>query len=439
MNALRNLPKVDKIISLKLFKNLNKTIVTQISRQQIEILREQIKTGQINSIDEEKLINDILNEYKQKTTSSLKPLINATGVILHTNLGRAVLSEEIFLNTKDIACSYSNLEFDTQTGKRGQRYTHVSKLFKVLLNCEDVLVVNNNAAAVYLVLNTFAKNKQVIVSRGELVEIGGSFRVSEVMKQSGAKLKEVGTTNKTKLSDYENAISTKTAMLLKVHKSNFVIKGFSEEVSPHDLINLSKKYNLIDYYDVGGAYLDGFHDDELDLRKILKSNPSLVSFSGDKLFGSIQAGIIVGKSKLIKQLKQNQLLRMFRVDKITLSLLEASLQAYLKQDFKQIPTLQLIQRSEQELRNMALSVSKDLPKDSHEIINTTTFVGGGTMPDKTFSSIALHIKGDAKKLQKKFRESGVVGRIENEKFLLDFKSILKKDLNLLKSILKELS
>ncbi len=439
MNLFKKLPKVDKIISNKEFENLNKTLLTNITREQIELLRQDIKDKKIDFIDEQKLINDVFDIYKNKTKSSLKPLINATGVILHTNLGRAVISEEAFKKAKDIACGYSNLEFDLRTGKRGQRYTHVKNLFKTILDTEDVLVVNNNASAVYLILNTFAKDKKVIVSRGELVEIGGSFRVSEVMKQSGARLKEVGTTNKTKLSDYENAIGKKTAMLLKVHKSNFIIKGFSQEVSLSEIVELSKKHNLIDYYDAGGASLFDFKDDELDLRKILKLNPSLVSFSGDKLFGSVQCGIIIGKNELIKKLKQNQLLRMFRVDKITLALLEATLQSYLSENLEQIPTLKLFSRSLEELKQIALFLSENLPKNSFEIIDTKTYMGGGTLPERLYPSIALHIKGEAEKMQVKFRKNGVIGRVECERFLLDLKSVLDTDLQKLKSVLEDLS
>ncbi len=227
---------------------------------------------------------------------------------------------------------------------------------------------------------------------------------------------------------------------MKVHKSNFAIKGFSEEVCLEQIVGLAKKHNLLDYYDAGGSYIGefGLNDKELDLHKILSQNPSLVSFSGDKLFGSVQAGIIVGKKELIAKLKRNQLLRMFRVDKVTLGILEATIKAYIDGEFEKIPTIHLMKRSLDELEKMALQVSKNLPKDSYEIVKTKTYVGGGTMPDKTFPSLALAIKGDAKKLQRFFRDKKIIGRIEQERFLLDFKSILDKDLAILQNVLEEI-
>lgn len=440
INLLKQLPKIDKLVANEAFSGLNKTLITKISRDLIASLRENIKAQKIDDINQKAIIFEILQKYHEFTKSSLIPLINATGVILHTNLGRSPLHVEVFERVKNIACGYSNLEFNMQNGKRGERYKHVSSLLCTLLGTQDALIVNNNASAVFLILNTFAKGKNVVLSRGELVEIGGSFRVPEVMRESGAKLKEIGTTNKTKLKDYKKAISKKTSMLMKVHKSNFSIKGFSEEVSLKDIISLAKKEKLIDYYDAGGAYVGdlGLNESELGLDKILKLKPSLVSFSGDKLFGSVQAGIIIGDKKLIKKLKQNQLLRMFRVDKITLSLLEATIKAYLEDKTKFIPTLNLLKAKEEDLNALCLHVSRDLPKNSYQIIKTSSFIGGGTMPEKSIPSIALHVKGNPEKLQELFRKNGIIGRIEKEKFLLDFRSILPKNITPLIKILKEI-
>ncbi len=437
MKALRKLPKVDKIVAHEAFVGLSKTLITSIIREALQELREDILSERKSEVNEKEIIFNALNQYHQKIKLSLTPLINATGVVLHTNLGRAVLSEEIFEEAKKVSCGYCNLEFDEKSGKRGERYEHIAEQFRTLLGAEDVLVVNNNASAVFLVLNTFAKGKKAIVSRGELVEIGGSFRVPDVMRQSGCILKEVGTTNKTKLKDYKKAIDKKTALLMKVHKSNFAIKGFTQSVGFEQISHLAQKKGLVDYYDVGGAYVKGFgvKQKDLDLRKILEFNPSLVSFSGDKLFGSIQAGIIVGKKKYIDVLKQNQLLRMFRVDKVTLSLLEASIKAYLEDKLYKIPTLTLLKRSKEDLKVLC----EEVMTPNCEIVETASYVGGGTMPDKAIESLALHVKGDAIKLQNEFRKNGVIGRIENDRFLLDFRSVLQKDLTSLKTVIKRLA
>ncbi len=442
MNLLQKLPKIDKLLSMSCFEGLNVELLTSIARAYVDELRSDILSNKITSLDENAITDEILRIYKEKTSSSLQPLINATGVIIHTNLGRCPLSEEIFEKAKKISCGYSNLEFDMKSGKRGERYEHVRKQLCALLDVEDVLVVNNNASAVFLVLNSLAKGKNAIVSRGELVEIGGNFRIPDVMRQSGVKLKEVGTTNKTKLSDYENSIGKKTALLMKVHRSNFSQSGFTQTTSYEELIALAKKKDLIDYIDVGGAYVESLpksiSDVELDLKQILKLKPSLVSFSGDKLLGSVQCGIIVGKKKLIKKLKQNQLLRMLRVDKITLCLLEETIKAYLEGKTELLPLFELLRRDEEKLKQICLDVQKLLPKNSCEVVKTSSFVGGGTMPDKLLPSYALYIKGDAKTLQEKFRKAGIIGRIDKERFLCDVKSIQEKELAEFSEKLKEL-
>jgi len=318
----------------------------------------------------------------------------------------------------------------------------VSTHLKELLGVEDVLVVNNNASAVFLILNTFAKNQEVVVSRGELVEIGGSFRIPEVMKQSGAILNEVGATNKTKITDYENAINENTAMLMKVHQSNFSIEGFSEAVAYEDLKQLATQNNLLDYYDLGSGYVPklpyNLGNREHSLSEILTCNPSLISFSGDKLFGSVQAGIIAGRADLIAKLKKNQLLRMLRVDKITLSLLEESIKAYLAEEYEQIPTLWLLFRSVEELAQRALHVKESVGKNSCEIVESETYMGGGTLPNRRFPTIALHVKGKATLLERKFRENHVIGRIENDHFLLDFRTILPSTEEKLSEIIKRI-
>ncbi len=442
MNRLRAIPKIDKLVNDEIFKDFNRKLLTKISKLKIDKLRKKLIDDKNASIDEESLKNEIKNSYEKIFAPSLKPLINATGVILHTNMGRSLIDEEILKRASSVICNYSNLEYDLQNGCRGERYEHVSNHLKELLGVEDVLVVNNNASAVFLVLNTFAKNKEVVVSRGELVEIGGSFRIPEVMSQSGAVLKEVGATNKTKQSDYENAINENTAMLMKVHQSNFTIEGFSEDVKYEEIKTLSEKNNLLDYYDLGSGYIPklpyNLSQREPSLPEILKLNPSLVSFSGDKLFGSVQAGIIAGKKELIDKLKKNQLLRMLRVDKITLSLLEETIKAYLKEEYELIPTLNMLFKDTNHLKRRALEFIKDLNDKDIKIIETSTFMGGGTLPNREFPSIALHVKGKAQVLEREFRKRLVIGRIEDDKFLLDFRTVLPKDEKKLKSIIKEI-
>lgn len=443
---LKSIPKVDKFITNKAFEDFSKSLITKISKEKIANLREDILQEKVSFIDENLLANEVLKEYEKITSSSLKSLINATGVIVHTNLGRSLLDKQTLQKAIQIATSYNNLEYDLQKGQRGERYEHITKSLKELLGCEDALVVNNNASAVFLILNTFCKNKEVVVSRGELVEIGGSFRVPEVMSQSGATLKEIGTTNKTHLRDYENAIYENTSMLMKVHKSNYEIVGFSSEVKFEDISKLAKEQNLIDYYDMGSGNIDelpfGLSKNEPSIKELMKLNPSLLSFSGDKLLGSVQAGIIVGKKELIEKIKKNQLLRMLRVDKITLALLEESINLYLKNELDKIPTLKMLNTPIEVLETRAKKVQKSLQNILKiEVLSTNTVVGGGTTPNKKIPTIALSLEFKdfkANKIEALLRENLIISRIENDKVLLDFRTILDEDLEKLENILKEI-
>ena len=445
MILLQSIPKVDKFIQKKAFENLSKKLITKISKDIIEQLRANILNQKITSIDEENLISTVLKEYKNITTPSLQTVINATGIIVHTNLGRSLISEQTFEKIKNIITSYTNLEYDLEKGKRGERYSHISKSTCELLGCEDVLIVNNNASAVFLILNTFAKNKKVAVSRGELVEIGGSFRVPDVMASSGAILKEIGTTNKTHLRDYENACNENTALLMKVHKSNYSIEGFTSEVSHEDIVKAAKENDVIDYYDMGSGHMIdlpyNLNQHEPSVLDIMKCDPSLISFSGDKLLGSIQAGIIIGKKKYIDELKKNQLLRMLRVDKITLAILEDTVTSLLLGNNEDIPTLKMLFTPLVDLKQRAKTLQNSI-KDicQSEILETSTVIGGGTTPNKKIPTIALSIKFTnckANTIEKLFRKHNIIGRIENDKFILDFRSIQECELSLLeKTIIK---
>ena len=429
MQNLRTLPQIDKILNHKPFKDYNKGILARISRELLNSIRSNLKDEEIN---EEKIYAQINKNYKAFEKKALKPLINATGIVMHTNLGRSVIDEKSWQRAKQIACSYSNLEYDLESGSRGNRYDYTGYLLSTLFGCEDALVVNNNASAVFLVLNTFGKGGRCVLSRGELVEIGGGFRVPEVMKESGAILAEVGTTNKTRLSDYENALDENTKMLVKVHRSNFDIVGFKQDTSLEEVASLAKERGIISYYDLGGGAVSHLAccDSEPVPQKLIKTGVDLLSFSGDKLFGSVQAGIILGKKELIAKLRKNQLLRMLRSDKITLALLASTVLSYLDKDYNSVPTVFLLSRSTSELKSVAKRINNSC-KNIASIIDTATFGGGGTLPNVKIQSVALAFR--AKKgqkienLERDFRQKGVIGRIENECFLLDLRSVLPSD------------
>ncbi|MFW3341480.1 L-seryl-tRNA(Sec) selenium transferase [Aliarcobacter butzleri] len=446
MSLLKSIPKVDKFTMNEAFEGLSRTLITKIAKKTLEELRNDILNNKIEKIDENTLINEVLDSYKDLTSPSLKSLINATGIIVHTNLGRSLLDEKSLTKAIKIATTYNNLEYDLKKGKRGERYEHITKSLQALTSCEDAIVVNNNASAVFLILNTFCKNKEVIVSRGELVEIGGSFRVPEVMNQSGAKLKEIGTTNKTHLRDYENAICEKTSMLMKVHKSNYSIEGFSSEVSFEEIVKIAQQNSLIDYFDMGSGHIIdlpyNLNKDEPSILDIMKYKPSLLSFSGDKLFGSVQAGIIIGKKELIAKIKKNQLLRMLRVDKITLALLEETLNSYLKNELDSIPTLKMLNTKIETLEQRANNLKEKCENFIKcEVIKTSTMVGGGTTPNKKIPTIALTLEYKnykANKLEEILRKNSIISRIEKDKVLLDFRTILESDCKKIEEILKNL-
>jgi L-seryl-tRNA(Ser) seleniumtransferase len=383
---------------------------------------------------------------------SLRKVINGTGTILHTNLGRALLSEESISHVVETSINYTNLEYDLENGTRGKRHDHVENIIKELTGAEAALVVNNNAAAVYFILNAFAKEKEVIVSRGELVEIGGSFRVSSIMEESGAKLVEVGTTNRTHLFDYENAIHEHTAMIMKVHTSNFIMKGFTSSVESETLIDLKKQYDHIIFYeDLGSGVLINLHDygigDEPVVSNRLKMGIDLVSFSGDKLLGGPQAGIIAGKKELINQLKRHQLARVLRVDKMTLAALEATLLHYLKGEaMSKIPTLNsimmdsnMIKKRVEAFKNKLLSDRDDFEISIREDVSR---IGGGTMPDvdlKTYVLSLKHKEIKTKDLEQllRTRTPAILSRIQQDELLLDFRTIRVEEENtLLEGLLK---
>ncbi len=445
MNLLKSLPKVDKFVNDKAFEACAKPLITAIAKDVINNTRTNILNKECENFTYDELIEQVLKQYNQINSPSLQKVINATGIIVHTNLGRSLINPESFDRVKEVATSYNNLEYSLKEGKRGERYSHIVDTLQALTGCEDAIVVNNNASAVFLILNTFAKNKEVVVSRGELVEIGGSFRVPEVMSQSGANLKEIGTTNKTHLRDYENAINENTSMLMKVHKSNYSIEGFTSEVLYEDIIKVANDNNVIDYYDMGSGHMIDLPYNldlaEPSLLKYMEHKPSLLSFSGDKLLGSVQAGIIVGKKELIAKIKKNQLLRMLRVDKITLALLEDNLTSYLKGEIEDIPTLKMLFEKTEVLEKRALALKENIQDLCKcEVIHTQSLIGGGTTPNKKIPTVALSLEYKnykPNKIEQLLRAKNLIVRIESEKVLIDFRSINESEIKEIETIIKE--
>jgi len=374
---------------------------------------------------------------------TIKRVINATGTILHTNLGRARLSKDAAQHMLETAVHYSNLEYQIEEGKRGSRHSHVEGVIKTLTGAEAAMVVNNNAAAVYLILKALAANQEVIVSRGQLVEIGGSFRISSIMEESGAHLVEIGTTNKTHLKDYEEAITEQTAMVLKVHTSNYKVIGFTKTVETEELATLAKQRGVIFYEDLGSGALYNFTKhgigDEPVVKEVLNKGADLVSFSGDKLLGGPQAGIIAGKKELIDQLKTHQLARVLRVDKMTLAALEGTLNEYVKGDrgVRNIPIIHelLLTQEEMKQRTEGFIAKLKSAADQYEVSFTESIgqVGGGTMPDVELPSYAAVIKHHtltAQELAEKLRKDSspsIIVRIQKDEVLIDLRSVSEEE------------
>ncbi|MCL2861534.1 MAG: L-seryl-tRNA(Sec) selenium transferase [Firmicutes bacterium] len=369
---LRQLPKVDdlqKIVFAKSVTNFPHALLTDAIREVISMVRSQITKGERNDMpDTLEFVQETLRVAASYLQCNLRSVINATGIVLHTNLGRSPLAKKVAEVVKQVAENYSTLEYNTLDGKRGSRYTAVDELICRLTGAEASMVVNNNAASVMLMLKALCESKEVIVSRGELVEIGGSFRVPDVMRESGAILKEVGTTNKTRASDYEKAIDkNKTAALLKVHTSNFKVIGFNEETTLEELSALGKKHNIPVLYDFGsGLFVDDAEEvgliDELTVKQAFASNIDLIAFSCDKLMGGPQGGIIAGKYELIERIKKHPLTRILRIDKLRLAALEATLRLYLDNEFakKEIPTLKMLSYTQDELKAKAKKLLKKI-------------------------------------------------------------------------------
>lgn len=451
-DTLRSIPPVHELQNHHQFSRIlveNQLDASQLTKQ-LKGAVDQIRLSIINGNwygalpGTDQFINEIFQLLKESVTKhfsyTLEKVINATGTILHTNLGRARLSDSAIQHVVDIARNYSNLEYKLKEGERGSRHSHVEELIKEITGAEAAMVVNNNAAAVYLVLRALAQHKEVIVSRGQLVEIGGSFRISTIMEESGAKLVEVGTTNKTHLYDYEKAVTSETAIVMKVHTSNFKVIGFSNSVESGDLISLSNNLeNVIFYEDLGSGVLYDFKKhgigEEPVVKEVIEKGADVVTFSGDKLLGGPQAGIIAGKKQIIDCLKKHQLARVVRVDKMTLAALEGTLIDYARGEkaMRDIPTIQNLLVSLDELderaKRFVTMLNKRTGHYETKIKQDVSQVGGGTMPDVTLPTkvVALkHITLSVEQLGRKLRtqsKPAVIGRIQMEEFILDLRTV----------------
>lgn len=438
---LRKIPKVDELLRHEKLSDLScqHTVLTETVREVIDALRQAILSGEEPCLEPQTICEQVILAVRKKTTMNLRPVINATGIVLHTNLGRAKLSSAAVAAIQSVAQDYNTLEYNLEKGSRGSRYAHVEQLISKLTGAEDAMVVNNNAAAVMLVLSTMAKGKEVVTSRGELVEIGGAFRVPEIMSQSGGTLVEVGTTNKTHPSDYINAVNENTGAFLKVHTSNFKIVGFSEEVSLEEMVHIGHERNIPVIYDLGSGAMIRLEDygilDEPNVLDAMKSGADIISFSGDKLLGGPQAGIIIGKREYIEAMKKNPLTRAFRIDKLTLAALEATLREYLdpQQALQNNPTLRMITAKMDTLEpkgRQLLACMEQVCDGSFSVQLTEDFgqVGGGSVPTQMIRSSVVavepkHVSLDL--LEKRLRELSlpIIARISKERLLLDVRTI----------------
>ena len=444
---LSKLPSVDECLKSSygekwLESYYRKTVLRSI-REVVDSRRKEILDGMTPDLSLDVIAADIEKTIKNHSSYRLRPLINASGVVIHTNLGRAILSDKAVDNIVLTARSYSNLEYEISKGKRGKRYSHIKDIIAELTGAEDSVVVNNNAAAVLICLDTFAKNREVIVSRGELVEIGGSFRIPEVMKSSGAILREVGTTNKTHMVDYENAVCGNTGLLLKVHQSNYKISGFTQEVSVPDLGKVGREFKIPVVSDLGSGCMIslrpyGVHD-EPTVREVIKEGADLVTFSGDKLLGGPQSGIIVGRKKLVQKIQQNPMMRAMRIDKMTFAALEATFMQYLDEEkaLKNIPTLRMLTESGEIIKKRAKKILNALKKSISdkavmEVQPDQSRAGGGSLPEADFPTFVVSIKPhnmSINALEKKLRlgDPTVIARIKEDILLIDARTILDRE------------
>jgi L-seryl-tRNA(Ser) seleniumtransferase len=443
---LRQIPSVDELLAqprlTALSKRVDRNLVVEVARAVLADLRARI-AGDGNwtavSLDAASVEELISLQVEKILSRSLQPVINATGVILHTNLGRAPLPETVVDEFRRSATQYSNLEYDLEAGARGKRDVHTAELLARLTGAESAIVVNNCAAAVLVTLAALARGGEVIVSRGELIEIGDGFRIPEIMEQSGAILREVGTTNRTHLADYENAINEKTRLLLRVHPSNFKVTGFTDKPSIDELVALSQRSGLPLVEDLGSGCLVDLSAcgvSEPTVRQSVEAGVSVVMFSGDKLLGGPQAGIIAGKKELVARVRRYPLFRALRVDKLTIAALEATLGAYLRAAWDEIPAMRMIRATPQELKrraeNFIRELRPELPLDEVEIEITdgASLAGGGSTPSQSLPTKLIRlasVRYSATKLEQRLRRApagvAVIARVEDDRLILDLRTV----------------
>src|SRR5947199_2706007 len=443
---LRQIPSVDELLAqprlAALSKRGDRNLVVEVARAVLADLRTRIAGDSnwtalgLNASTVEELIS---TEVERILSRSLQPVINATGVILHTNLGRAPLTETVVDEFRRTATQYSNLEYDLEAGARGKRDVHTEELLTRLTGAEAAIVVNNCAAAVLVTLAALARGGEVIVSRGELIEIGDGFRIPEIMEQSGAILREVGTTNRTRLSDYENAINEKTRLLLRVHPSNFKVTGFTDKPSLEELVALSQRRQIPLVEDLGSGCLVDLAEQgitEPTVRQSVEAGVGIVTFSGDKLLGGPQAGIIAGEKDLIARVRRHPLFRALRVDKLPIAALEATLGAYLRAAWDEIPVMRMIRMTPEELKrraeNFIRELRPELPLDEVEIevVDGASLAGGGSTPTQSLPSKVIRIASvrySAAKLEQRLRRSPagayVIARVEDDRLALDLRTV----------------
>jgi L-seryl-tRNA(Ser) seleniumtransferase len=441
---LREISSVDELLNrsglVALAERAGRGLVTLVARSVLAELRTQVKSGAALAGDAEIVAVEgrVISAVEAALAPSLRRVINATGVILHTNLGRAPISRDAVAQMAETATHYSNLEYDIESGERGKRDVHTARLLADQVGAEAAIVVNNNAAAVFLVLNTLAKGAEVVVSRGELIEIGDGFRIPDIMAESGAVLREVGTTNRTRLRDYERAINERTRLLLRVHPSNFRITGFTERPSLDELVSLGRSRQIPVFEDLGSgcvADLSSAGIAEPVARASCAAGASVVSFSGDKLLGGPQAGIIAGQRGIVERIRKNPLFRALRVDKLTIAALEVTLKSYLRGAYDEIPALRMIRMSAEELKqrgeNFANELRRRLPGDaSVEVRPGHSVIGGGSTPDQQLPTSLIVISSrrhSASQLEERLRKpdagTPIIARIEDDRLTLDLRTV----------------
>ncbi len=443
-DRLRQLPSVDRLLleSKNVVAQYGHQSVTLALRDVLQECRDLIIAGKSPASDEESIMQAATLKLQDRAAASLRRVFNLTGTVLHTNLGRAILPEEAIAAINAVASEYSNLEFDLDSGKRGDRESHVESLICELTGAEAATAVNNNAAAVLLVLNTLAMNREVPVSRGELVEIGGSFRIPEVMERAGCKLIEIGATNRTHVQDYRAAINDQTALLMKVHTSNYKIEGFTKEVTEAELADLATEFNIPFAMDLGSGSLIDLAEfgipAEPTAADVIRHGADIVTFSGDKLLGGPQSGLIAGRADLIRQINANPLKRALRLDKMTLAGIAAVLKLYRDPDTlrHKLPTLRHLTRTQEGLRDMAARITPALSdvldeRFCIEVRDSSSQVGSGSLPAETIASIAIEIRsvnsGEdvSRALSSAFRKlpTPVIGHVHKGSLLLDLRCL----------------